>query len=73
MKTRTEIEKLIAENQTATEAATQAANFKLVANLIMERGELLKQLSEIQIKEMKSTQDKFKEELKDNMFYNMFF
>ena len=73
MKTRAEIEKEISENQAATEAATEACNFKEVTSLIMERGKLLQQLSEIQIQEMEKTNQKYKEELKGNMFYNMFF
>lgn len=71
--TKIEIEAAIAANQEATKSATANKDFKLVSQLLLERSKLLQQLSEITISEMQETQTKFKEELKGNMFYNMFF
>ena len=68
-----EIEKAIKENQEITKAALNANDYRKVPELIMERGKLLQQLSEITIQEMETQDKKYREELKDNMFYNMFF
>lgn len=63
MKTRAEIEKAIESNQTATEIATKAKDFKTVATLLMERSQLLKQLLPFQLQEYNDAQVKFKNEI----------